>query len=214
LETAARLRRAYAALLAIAAAFLAVDGIGCTLLLAQPLTNLHQIGVWRTIRVFPFSSVIQLRETLEDVRCGSKLQTVSSASLPRCKLGEAANEIIGRLNVPFETGGPVDLVRLSAMALGFSSTDAVPLSELFERAELAGYKSCPPEVGPLLRLQYMRQPVGEFLHIAMQPIADYEGNPTIFVVGNGGAGLLLVGSGGAPETRVSTATAFVFTRSR
>jgi len=69
-----------------------------------------------------------------------------------------------------------------------------------------------PDVGPALRLQYTNQKIGEFLYIAMSPIRDYAGDQTIFSLGNGGAGLLLVGTGGDPDVSVSATAPFVFMR--
>ena len=69
---------------------------------------------------------------------------------------------------------------------------------------------CPAEVGPQLRLQYLDQPLGEFLAIAMAPISNYAREPILFLVGNGGAGLLLASRTGAPDTKMSTTVDLVF----
>jgi hypothetical protein len=68
---------------------------------------------------------------------------------------------------------------------------------------------CPAEVAPQLRLQYPDQPPGEFLRIAMAPIATNRGDVG-FVVGNGGLGLLLIGADGRPHRVVSPMVRFVF----
>jgi hypothetical protein len=49
------------------------------------------------------------------------------------------------------------------------------------------------------RLQYLNQPLGEFLHIAMVPIAGRGGEPTDLTVANGGAGLVLIGGDAHPN---------------
>jgi hypothetical protein len=54
------------------------------------------------------------------------------------------------------------------------------------------------------------QPLGEFLHIAMAPIAGYAGEPTDFTVANGGAGLILIGSDAYPNLIMPSAMRFVF----
>ncbi|MBI5557693.1 MAG: hypothetical protein HY885_08655 [Deltaproteobacteria bacterium] len=59
------------------------------------------------------------------------------------------------------------------------------------RAKQLGLKLCPPDVGPLIRLEYKDQPPGERLHIAMKPITDSDGEPRIFVVAHDIAGLSL-----------------------
>jgi hypothetical protein len=77
-----------------------------------------------------------------------------------------------------------------------------------------GFKLCPAEVGPALRLNYLDQPLGEFLHIAMKPVARYTGEPVDFTIGIGGAGLLLLGGNGHPEATVPGAVRFVCVRPR
>ncbi len=51
-----------------------------------------------------------------------------------------------------------------------------------------GLKLCPPELGPYLRLDYMDQPPGERLYIAMKPIISSDGEPRIFVVAHESTG--------------------------
>jgi hypothetical protein len=72
----------------------------------------------------------------------------------------------------------------------------------------------PAEVGPALRLGYLDQPLGEFLRIAMNPVARHGGEPVDFTIGNGGAGLLLIGGDFRSDLVVSSATRFVFVRPR
>jgi hypothetical protein len=73
------------------------------------------------------------------------------------------------------------------------------LHDVYVRAVSLGFELCPAEVGPALRLDYLDQPLGEFLHIAMKPVARYTGELVNFVVGGGGLGLLLVGGNGDPD---------------
>lgn len=47
-----------------------------------------------------------------------------------------------------------------------------------------GWRLCPSELGPQLRLQYGDQPPGERLFIAMDPVMDPYGQPGIFNVSN------------------------------
>jgi hypothetical protein len=51
-----------------------------------------------------------------------------------------------------------------------------PLRDLYRRALQLGLELCPAEGAPQLRLEYLNQPVGEFLHVAMRPIATYGGD--------------------------------------
>ena len=87
--------------------------------------------------------------------------------------------------------------------------------EILGRPAVAqGFELCPAEVGPALRLNYLDQPLGEFLHIAMRPVARYTGELVDFSVGNAGAGLILIGGDGHPEVMLSGAERFVFIRQR
>ncbi len=185
---------------------------------AQPLAISHQVPLWKTINIGTFRSVIDLREALEASECGAATP-INSTNLARaatvpCKLGDSANEILGRPG--FELSGTpseIELVLVSGKDLGFRPGSEPALSEIYERAESLGFALCPPEAGPQLRLQYTNQKIGEFLPIAMRAIQNYAGELTILSVGNGGTGLLLVGSSGNPDARIQASTYFVFMRS-
>ena len=181
---------------------------------AAPPSNGAAAGrqVWKTIRLGTIRSIIALREALESNGCGSAIVAVAGTSDgPSCHLGDDANEALGqrafRLSARVRTIG---LVQASAADLGFPAAARPSLTEIYARAERAGLAVCPAEVGPQLRLQYLDQPLGEFLPIAMLPIANYAGQPILFLVGNGGAGLLLAGRNGALDARIPGVTEFVF----
>jgi hypothetical protein len=185
---------------------------------AQPLAIPDQVPLWKTINIGTFRSVIDLREALEASECGAATP-INSTNLPRaatmpCRLGDSANEILGRPGFELSrTPGQLELVLVSGKDLGFRPNSQPTLSEIYQRAERLGFALCPSEAGPQLRLQYTNQKIGEFLPIAMRPIRDYAGELTILSVGNGGAGLLLVGSSGNPDARIQASTYLVFMRS-
>jgi hypothetical protein len=77
-----------------------------------------------------------------------------------------------------------------------------------------GFELSPAEIGPALRLQYLDQPHGEFLQIAMNPVARYTGELIGFDVARAGTGLLLLGGDADPATTVPGAFRFVFVRPR
>jgi hypothetical protein len=138
----------------------------------------------------------------------------------RIQIGDDANEILGRPAFPF-IKKPVefDLVVLSVFELGFgdqASRKAVQVSlhEIYTRAAALRFHMSPAEVGPALRLNSLDQPVGEFLHIAMKPVARYTGELVSFTVGAGGAELLLVGANGDPDVMYPAVVRFVFVRPR
>lgn len=65
----------------------------------------------------------------------------------------------------------VETLELTARGLGFP--DGVMVAELFARAIDAGLELCPLELAPYLRLQYLDQPEGHWITIALpRPPAD------------------------------------------
>ncbi len=70
-----------------------------------------------------------------------------------------------------------------------------------------------PKFAPQLRLQYLDQPVGEFLVIGMNPIRTWTGEEVFLTVANGGAGLILIGQDGRADTEIPVTSRFVFLRS-
>jgi len=149
------------------------------------------LAIWKAVTLGTRPSVIRLREALQT---------------PPFALGDTANELIGTsLGSVRETVG---LVVLSASEMGFDENGAT-LADLLARVRQLGFKLCPAEVGPALRLAYRDQPVGEFLHIAMKPLVARSGEPRDFTIGNAGTGLLLLGGDAAPGLVVSWTTRFV-----
>jgi hypothetical protein len=155
--------------------------------------------VWRTISLGTTPSTFALRNALDAANCG---------------VGDLAEQILARPAFTIRrTPMEVDLVPLSGLELGFHAKP-VPLTAIYERARKLGFELAPAEIGPQLRLQYADQPIGEFLHIAMEPIRTWNGEPVIFVVANGGAGLILIGQQVAADTEVPATSRFVFVHRR
>jgi hypothetical protein len=169
--------------------------------------------IWKTITVGGSKGVNALRQATESVPC-------------HIVIGDDADEILGRPAFPFiKTPIELDLVVVSIFELGFGDLAArndielgasveVSLHDIYARAAALGFELCPAEVGPALRLNYLDQPLGEFLHIAMKPLARYDGELIDFTVGNAGAGLLLLGGNAHPDVTVPGAVRFVFVRPR
>jgi hypothetical protein len=65
-----------------------------------------------------------------------------------------------------------------------------------------------------LRPNYLDQPPGEFLHLAMRPVARYSGELVDFTLGNGGTDLMLIGGDARPEVTLPGAIRLVFVRLR
>jgi len=180
---------------------------------------------WKRITLGTYKNVNLLREDLDSLDCGAvavpQVASIAEAGVSvkkpatrPCNLGETAAEIIGRPAFALsKTRTDVNLVVLTPADLGLAG-DSVAVAAVYARAELLGFAVCPAEVGPQLRLQYRNQPLGEALHIAMQPIARYTGELIAFTVINGGAGLLLTGSDGNLQLIVPPTRRFVFVRPR
>jgi hypothetical protein len=132
----------------------------------------------------------------------------------RCRVGGLARAMLDASAFTADRAPrQVDLVVLSAAEMGFKG-ESVSRAAVYRRAAQLGLALCPSEVGPQLRLQYPDQPAGEFLHIAMRPIVTRQGEHAAFIVGNGGAGLLLIGSEARLERSAPARQRFVFTRPR
>src|SRR5262245_12281520 len=165
---------------------------------AQPsglaVNNPAHFQVWRTITLGTYKGVDAYRNALD------------SAGI---KIGDSADEILGRTAFPYaKVQTVVELARLPASDLGVESESS--LSDVYKRARQIGLELCPAEAGPLLRLQYRNQPLGEALNIAMEPIATYSGDPTILALVNFGTGLALIGGDGRSEFLVPRTSHFVF----
>jgi hypothetical protein len=106
----------------------------------------------------------------------------------------------------------VDLVVVSGADLGTPTEPS--LADVYTLARAHGLALAPAEVGLQLRLQYLDQPVGEFLHVGMNPINTWSGEPVILVLVNGGAGLILIGTESSANTKISATTPFLFVRPR
>jgi hypothetical protein len=165
----------------------------------RDITSAATTPVWKTISIGTTASTLVLRDALATARCG---------------VGDLAEQILWR---PAFSLSParidVDLVSVSAADLGFRGRTA-PLAGIYAQAKKLGFELAAAEIGPQLRLQYFFQPIGEFLHIAMEPIRTWTGEPVIFVVGNGGEGLILIGQDGDAEAEIPVTSRFVFVRRR
>ena len=111
--------------------------------------------IWRKIALGTYKGVDAYRRELD------------SAGI---KIGDAADEILGRPAFSYGTMTDVELVLVSAADLGVETESS--LAGVYKRARQVGLELCPAEVGPQLRLDYRNQPLGEALDIAMEPVAE------------------------------------------
>jgi hypothetical protein len=163
---------------------------------AVGVTSLTDTPVWKRITLGGYKGVNSLRNALDAARV---------------RIGDSADEILGRpaFHVSPEKSD-VDLVVVSVAELGFPS--GAPLADIHRRAGELGLELCPAEVAPLLRLAYTNQPMGEFLNVAMRPIATYAGELVALSIANAGTGPLLIGGDGRPELVMNRMAKLVFVR--
>jgi hypothetical protein len=162
-----------------------------------PVKSAFAVPVWRTIAVGTFANSFALLNALDAAGCS---------------IGGSAEEILAR---PAFTVGTrktnVELFAVSAAELGFQ-TGTARLADIYARAQQLGFGLAAAEVAPQLRLQFLDQPMGEFL-IGMEPIKTWKGEPVILTVANGGAGLVLIGRDGSADAEIPVASRFLFVRS-
>ena len=187
----------------------------------------YNTPIWKTIDLGTFRNANELRDALDSAHCriervGSKfagqappaVPIYNDGTAPYCHLEALANEIIGRPAFTLSrTKSELALVVLSVFDLGFGKQGA-SIKDIFARAEFLGFALCPPEVGPQLRLQYLDQPPGELLHIAMQPIARYSGDPVLLDIENADHGLVLFGYTPAAADIMYSRALYVFVKPR
>jgi hypothetical protein len=154
------------------------------------------LPIWKRVTLGTYKGVNSVRAALDSARM---------------RVGDSADEILGRPGFTFSRSQiDVSLVVLTLADLGFEK--AAPVEQVYRRAAQLGLELCPAEVGPLLRLQYVNQPLGEFLRVAMQPIATYGGEPVDLTLANAGTGLLLIGGEAKPDLMLQAGARFVFVR--
>jgi len=95
------------------------------------------------------------------------------------KISDWADDILGKTSLTTKETD-AELVVMSVGELGFKN--GAKRKDIYKRALSLGLELCPAEVGPQLRLQYKDQPNGEWLLIAMEPIADSGGDLDVFGV--------------------------------
>lgn len=124
------------------------------------------------------------------------------------QIGSWGSDILNKVTVgPRES---IELVRVTVAELGFAK--GATRQEIYQRAFDLGLSLCPAEVGPQLRLQYKDQPMGEWLLIGMEPIADSDGYPLVFLVERGRYGLWLSGRYGLADGFWNPDGVWVFAR--
>lgn len=116
-----------------------------------------------------------------------------------CRIGDWASDLMKQ--PAFKAGiaqveDDVDFVIASNTELGY--LDGCTQAQTYEAGLKLGWKLCLPSDGPEIRRNYPDQPAGEWLLIAMNPIAGSDGDLRVFDVVRDGDDQWLSGSGGRP----------------
>lgn len=127
------------------------------------------------------------------------------------KISNWGNDILGKTTLSPELVD-LDLIQVSGKDLGF--TRQTRRDEIYRRALEMGLELCPPEAGPALREQYPEQPKGDWHLIAMEPIADSDGNLGVFSVERNGGRRWLNAHDGPPDDEWSPESVWIFSRSK
>lgn len=163
----------------------------------QVITSAATVLVWRKVNVGTFTNTAALIHALKAANCG---------------IGDLANKILMPHSITFNgTKTELGLVAPSVAELGLRA-EQTPIKQIYKQAIRLGFQLATPEIGPQLRLQYFDQPPGEFLNVAMEPIETPGGEHVIFVVANGGAGLLLLGDDVSANRTFYRASRFLFVK--
>lgn len=119
--------------------------------------------------------------TLGPVTLDGVLEGLSKAGV---SIGLSARKALSRACNLAPSDVVETLVRVSVADLGF--VEGATRAKIFEAAYHNNLFLCQARVGFQLRMQYLKQPVGESLHVAMLPVDVDRGDCRVFSMGNEG----------------------------
>lgn len=138
-----------------------------------PLKTVPVFKRWRTVKIGTYKSVERLANTL---------------TANGFRISDGAATILERMTLaPIET--EIELVQVTAHELGFNQPTR--RDALYARAKELGLGIVPAEAGPQLRLRYADQPMGNWMLMAMPPVACSDGPPLLLRVAHDENGLWL-----------------------
>jgi hypothetical protein len=165
----------------------------------NPVTSASDVAVWKIVEIGTFSNSLAFLGAMRGMGCS---------------VGDAAAAVLAQPGLTVSaTKATVELIMLSAAELGFQGETA-SLRQIYAFAHRLGFELAPVEIAPQLRLQYLDQPIGEFLTIGMTPVHTPIGDPVILTIANGGAGLILISQDGRDDAEIPVTSRFVFVRPR
>ena len=121
----------------------------------------------------------------------------SALEAANCQSSSCADSLFWRLvQTVVEPQTELDLVDATVEEIGFPQ--GAHRGEIYARAKRQGLDLCPQKTGPQLRLEYLDQPAGELLHVAMEPIAiGQDGEHGVWCIEHGKDGLWLDSADGS-----------------
>ena len=154
------------------------------IIVASPVTEATigtSLPIWKTIKLGTGPKTVKdFRRALEK---------------DGCRVSDWVTDLLGKpaFSVAKEQI-EVDLVKVTVAELGFPNGATV--HDIYEAAFKLDLVRCPNEVGPQLRLQYLDQPMGEWILVGMDPIAGSGGYLGVFRAVHDGDGRWLNGFSG------------------
>lgn len=149
--------------------------------------------IWETLDRLASEQALRLpvieRPVWKTIQLGTGLKTVNdfcnAIQKAGGRVGDWAKDIMGKPAFTVsDQPTDIDLIIVTVAELGFPK--GATRKDIYAKAQSLGLSLCPPEVGPQLRLQYMDQPNNEYLLIGMEPIADSNGDLSVFNVEHAG----------------------------
>jgi len=140
---------------------------GLKKVLVEALLPPQKFEIWKTVRVGGFQNAEAIRKATKKVEMN---------------IGNYADDILGKIPLAADETD-INVVLMSVADIGFK--DGAEYEKICSRAKELGLELCPAEIGPQLRLQYKDQPNGEWIVVAMEPIADSDGGLGLFSVARG-----------------------------
>ncbi len=129
---------------------------------------------------FPIWKTVRLGTSKDENSLITKLKQNN-----RFMIGDSVPDIIMKYEfMMMEKKTRINLANVSVCELGFIKRP--PLRKVYARGIRFGLALCPAEVGPQLRSQYLNQPKGEYLKLAMEAV-----DGSIFVIKHNDQGRLL-----------------------
>lgn len=158
--------------------------------LGEKLARMIQRGeIKNCSEIFENSQILKIWKTIK-IGMGFKTADEFYQAITKVggKISNYAKDIMGKSDFVSSISSVSTELDLCVMTTKEIIGKAGTLKEIYAGIKKLGGELVPAEVGPQLRLQYLDQPKGEWLLIAMQPIKDSDGGLGVFDVKRDGDG--------------------------